>query len=371
MEVLFISYFFKPFKGVGAKRISYWVEEIKNLSDGKITPTIITAFANGQDHKSLESDFKHIYVKNEKCFSFFDFFKYDPSFNWYFCLKKYFSKSTFFPYQCVVLTGNPFLFFFIGSYLKRKYGVKIILDFRDPYANNPLHNESNPIKRNIKRILEKKFIKDADSVVTVNKYCLKLLQINKSTRTCIIENGFDERVLKNLEVSSLPSKKKVVNFVYAGKLSTGRDTGWLKLIADLSNDFHVHYFGNDGNKLKCQQNIMDHGYRDYFYVMSFIKRCDICVVLSTGKSFESTTKIFDYIALDKPIVVLSEKLMTEGSIIDLSKNYPHIHFFNELDSGFSTIVQNLLSSSTSFNKFRFSRKEGLKQLIKEIEYVNR
>lgn len=369
MEVLFISYFFKPYKGVGAKRISYWLDEINNVSQGKISPTIITAFKKEEDHLSSNYDYKNIYVRNEKSSYLADLFKYDPSFSWYFCLKKYFRNRTIFPYQCVVLTGNPFFFFFIGKYLKRKYGTKIILDFRDPYASNPLHNESNLIKKLLKKLFEKSFIKHADSIVTINKYCLDLLQVNKKTRTCIIENGFDERILKDLKITSFKGKDNQVNFVYAGKLSTGRDTNWLNLIAESDNDFNVNYFGKDGSQLGLRPNIRDHGYKDYNYVMSFIKGCDICVVLSTGKSFESTTKIFDYIALNKPVIVFSEKILTEGSIVDLSKDYPNIHFLNKLDVGFSNIVSNLLNSYSKVNIFQFSRKEGLKQLIKEIEYV--
>ena len=43
MKVLFIAYYFDPYTGVGAKRISYWANEIYKVSNFNISPTVITA----------------------------------------------------------------------------------------------------------------------------------------------------------------------------------------------------------------------------------------------------------------------------------------------------------------------------------------
>ena len=43
MKVLFIAYYFEPFPGVGAKRISYWAKYLKKIDNNISKCDVITA----------------------------------------------------------------------------------------------------------------------------------------------------------------------------------------------------------------------------------------------------------------------------------------------------------------------------------------
>ncbi len=74
MKTLFISYFFDPFPGVGAKRISYWADEIHNHD---IEPTVITAIEQ-KDKKN----YPVYYVPNTKRKRNLSSFIKDEGYSW-------------------------------------------------------------------------------------------------------------------------------------------------------------------------------------------------------------------------------------------------------------------------------------------------
>ncbi|GMQ23419.1 hypothetical protein Aoki45_01010 [Algoriphagus sp. oki45] len=369
MKILFITYYFDPYTGVGAKRVSYWANEIFKVSNFKIMPTVITATNPIRINEYTYDGPNVIFIPDNKKPIFNSLINFDPGYSWYFALRDYFNVINTFDYEYVILSGNPFLHFYISRYIKSKFGSKIVLDFRDPFANNPLFFRSHWLKKIIKKHLEKLFINNSDLVITVNKYCLKLLELNSTSNTLIIENGYDERVLnflKKVEFDGI-----FVEFVYCGKISLGRDSLWLKKIVESDEKFRVHYFGDDFHKIEKHNRIIIHGFKDYDYVMSYINSCHFGIILSTGNEFESTTKIFDYIGLKKNIVVLSDRPLTKGSIFDLSLVYKKIFFFSSLGNDFTDFVGKVINQNVSVDVEEFSRLEGLKRLIFTLNNYNK
>ena len=148
MKLLFIAYYFDPYPGVGAKRVTYWAKHILSLSGKTILPTVITA-----TKQVYKSDLEVIYVKDNDKALFKKIFPQDKGITWINDIKEYFTKYDF-DYDAVVITGSPFLHFFLSKFFKTKQ-AKVILDFRDPYAINPLFKKQNFIKKTIKRYFER------------------------------------------------------------------------------------------------------------------------------------------------------------------------------------------------------------------------
>ncbi|MEP0714121.1 hypothetical protein [Algoriphagus sp.] len=366
-NILFIGYYFEPYPGVGAKRISYWVNELNRVSNGEFFPTIITATVPTIEVANKTSKFNLIFLADDKKPIFNRYINFDPGYSWYFALKEYLDSLDHFKYECVVLSGNPFLHFYISRYLKIRFKTKIILDFRDPFANNPLFINSILIKKLIKKKLEQLYISYADLVISVNKYCLSLLEINDNSKLLIIENGYDERVISELKPINIDIE--YVNFIYTGKISIGRSPKFFLDIVNSNKSFKVHYFGEDSLLLPLHENIIDHSYKSYRDVLSYINACDFCIVISSGLTFESTTKVFDYIALSKPIIVFSSNLIIEGSLYDLSESYKDIYFFNSINSEFLAFIANFKPKDISLDPINYSRLNGLKILINNIKNV--
>ena len=64
MKLLFIAYYFEPYDGVGAKRISYWAKYIKKLCDKVQICDVITA--TKQKNRFMNIDNVYFVENNQK-----------------------------------------------------------------------------------------------------------------------------------------------------------------------------------------------------------------------------------------------------------------------------------------------------------------
>ena len=361
MRVALVSYFFEPFTGVGAIRPTYWAKHISEL-DPSIVCDVITAQTDAPDE--LDSGKVRIVKVLPKKGGFVSSkIRIDAGFDWKAPLEKFFRENGS-KYDAVVFTGGPFMHFFAASELK----CKVIFDFRDPFANNPNHN-LNKFKRFIKRICERKLLDIADISVTVNAVCRDLMENHEKHRIEIIDNGYDESVVGNCETSRVSDgdRKKIV---YAGKFYPGVSPEiFLGVLGKDENitRFSFDYMGPEKEKV----NGFDRGNFNVTSSVPYpeaalrIAADDIGIIFTGGKPFESTTKIFDYIGLEKTILVVTEGEPCTGTIQEISKDYPNI-FWCRNDEG---SIQNALDEIYDFvpkpypEKVKFSRKEGLKKLI--------
>jgi len=93
-------------------------------------------------------------------------------------------------YKAVITTGPPHSTHLVGLKLKKKYGVKWIADFRDPWSKIYYLESGNRNKviKNIDLSLENKVLKACDVIVTVSKGFSNCLNV---PATKIIPSGFD------------------------------------------------------------------------------------------------------------------------------------------------------------------------------------
>lgn len=340
-KILFISYYFNPNDLVGAKRMSYWVNNIENVSNKKYVPTVLTSSID-------KSNSKQEFVKRIKSpFNnpFFWTLKLIPT-----LLKSIYDKSF------VVITGSPFALFwlaFLLFFLKKK----VILDFRDPYANNPIHNIGS-LKKIIKIIYEYLVCFFAYKVITVNEECSKLIYCNKK-KMIIIENGFNEKILNKINRRDVVEK----TISYSGKLSQGRDLNdfieKMRLSPTLK-DFKIVYTGPDFSKIKNKDHVISYGQVSYQENLEIISSCEFTLLLFAGYSFESSTKIFDYIGLKKPIIVYSANRIKHGAIAKIMTKYSNSFYFEGED--FKDI-------DLDIDNHEFSRLYGLNKFIDLIDKI--
>lgn len=338
-DVLFISYFFDPSPLVGAKRISYWADQLGNVSGKNYNPTVITSSL----HNHEEKDEKVKRISSFKNKPLLWTFKILPT-----LFKSIRGKSI------VLITGSPFELFWLAIILKF-FRKKVILDFRDPYSNNPIHN-INFLKKKVKNLYEYIVCIFANRVITVNVESAKLIICNQK-KIRIIENGFDERILGRI------IKKDVVEktISYSGKLSLGRDLNeFIEKMKSSSSikDYKIVYTGPDFDKIRDKDMVINYGQVPYEKNLEIISRCEYTLLLFAGHPFESSTKVFDYIGLNKPIIVYSSTGVKHGAIADIMKKYTNCYYFG---------CENFDNNDIANNNYEFSRLFGLKQLINLLD----
>ncbi len=226
-KVLVITYYWPPCGGVAVQR---WLKISKYLSMFEWLPTIITTENGDYPYidqtllKEIPNELKIIRTKTPSFTSIFKFFagKNEPlPFGHLNTNKKdsFLKRIMFFIrsqlicpdarviwnkrafkaaekaifnglYEAVITTGPPHSTHLIGLQLKKKYNLKWIADFRDPWTNIYYYQmqKRNFLINAIDKNLEKKVLTHADAVVTVSQQILKLLP---SGNKFVIPNSYD------------------------------------------------------------------------------------------------------------------------------------------------------------------------------------
>ena len=278
-QIVIISYHFVPYRGVGVQRPEYW--HYSFLEDGIPVNVITSTIRKNTEDKSVTvkfSGYKPVLWTLLLALSI---------------LKTYaLSKKRIF-----IITGGPFAPMILAPLL-RILGNKVILDFRDPYARNPLHRVGR-LRKIFKACFEFVVCRFADKVIVVNDVCAQLILARKS-RIVVIDNGFDDRI-------SLDDKPAVVQgrIGYAGKLGLDRDLeGFISILHKNNISSDIVYIGSDLGIIesKYRSHVNNLGWMSKKDVIHELSKCNYLLLLHGGEDFESSTKIFDYIQLNKPIL---------------------------------------------------------------------
>lgn len=359
MKVLMIGYYFDPYPGVGAKRLSYWADKLQETGH---ECNVLTAT------EQKESKPEIIYIPDEENGPFLSKLILDPGLKWKSALKKYFNSISVdkFDYNYVIISGGPFMHFSISKYIKSKFNAKIILDFRDPFANNPRFKDSW-IKKLIKKYFERQFTKNADAVITVNSFCADLIE-NKNTPEFIIENGYDEEKLQKVKDSHHAQNAFVL--AHAGSLYADRDPSELiKTIKEFfTGELIFWQYGPEPDSLQNLRDVPYYNYKGtypYDQLLQELTSVDGCVLITKGDPFESTTKVFDYIALNKKILIITKGSVKTGNLHEITKKYPNVIWSkNDVDDIKNGIKALKKMTARKFDPYPFSRAASFDKLMR-------
>ncbi|PWS54344.1 hypothetical protein [Pseudoalteromonas sp. meg-B1] len=372
-KILFISYYFSPEKTVAAQRVSYWAKNIKEHVDIDIEVDVITASEQCIEETSRIDNIFH--VSNSRTGLLGHLFKSDLGATWFYDLKKHFSKNKK-KYDVVVITGNPFLHFFIAKILKNTMGCKIVLDFRDPFAKNE-RNASTALSVKLKRkmlvLFEYFFCEFADKIIVMNEGCKKLLCSRQQEIIEIIDNGYDEKSLNNATKKITVGNNSKKTIVYLGSFAVDRNIdNLLTSNKALGFAFDILHIGKPLEGLDNHKGVTCTGLVSYSDAVGYAKGADIGLILASGKAFESTTKIFDYIGLGLPILIITNGEAQTGNIHEVTKDYPAIWWASNNEQSIIDALQEIMTSelnykANGFSKEKFSRKHGLGALVNFID----
>jgi len=360
-RILLVSYYYKPFKGVGAARMTYWAENL-NLHGYEVE--IITAIPQPD---TAESDVKIHFVPNERR----PFLVADLGMTWKKEIIEFLKRGIIKNVDYTIISGGPFMHFGLTNYLKKKLKCKVVLDFRDPFASNDRFKDSI-VAGKVKKYLENKYISKADGIISVNQHILNRLKFFSNKFYQVIENGFDERFLPTKK--NYQPHENIQDIVYAGKFYDGCDPS--ALISVLNQKYLdkviFHYLGDGGKRLEILEEkiLKNYGLVEYERTMSIIDSCEIGLILTEGKEFETLTKPFDYMACEKKILIITEGKKRVGALHELTKDYPNVFWSENNDIDIDKNLHLALNASQkSFNADKLARKEGLKKLVSLLNEI--
>lgn len=218
----------------------------------------------------------------------------------------------------------------IAKDLSEKYNIPWIGDLRDLWNKNPYVNH-NFIRRHFEYKLELKTFKNVSALTVTTPLTKEILStIHPDKKIYTIENGYEKSEFENIEYHKKSETK--LNISYAGKLYEGkRDPEILfEAIEKLSNDglidknkIELNFYGDSGNILEIGEKyhikniIKVHGFIDHNDVLKEEKASDILLLISWNNPNERIFipgKIFEYMALKKPVISIGYK---EGCLKDI------------------------------------------------------
>lgn len=366
-KLLIVSYTFPPTPGIGGRRWAKFAKYLKRKGYELIVVTADisssqksewTSDMNGLDVVRIPTNYPSI-VSNPQpgLLNKFRYFATVKKLQWQ-VKGNYFDRTSLWKesvqskiseliqskgINCVIVTGGPFQLTHHVVSLKTKFpNVKFIVDFRDLWTQDSeiTFFSVMPEKRKALELeMEKQTVQLADKVINtmenMSEYYSKLTDKNKIHT---ITNGFDPDDFLNL-VNNAGRRENEIVFTYAGtlylnlhyvlepffaaiaKLKANQPELYSKVKFKFIGKFPDEYL-EYVKKYEIAEAIIIKANIPLRAVLSEIKESDFCLlVLNDVYSFNLSTKFFEYIALKRKVVVLSNKGTAPEFIVENKLGY--------------------------------------------------
>ncbi len=270
----------------------------------------------------------------------------------------------------LLVTGDPFSLFIAGMLIKTLSGVKLILDYRDPWLSNRMNRIQTFLRRFMNARLQSICLKAADLVMSVYGFVLEELPVDKS-RTFWLPNGYDPEFFKNIKPVT-DKENEVFTFIYAGKIDV--NTGYYNPVTLLkgyqlfreenpSYKTKIVMFGQVSRETQetlAEKNLLQNvelaGLVTPREVIEHAARSDALLqYIAPMKSSEQiASKLYEYLMLEKPIISVNKET---GAIAEL---------LSETRAGYACENDEIETIASLFKKvYELDKKKFRQQLDKE------
>lgn len=234
--------------------------------------------------------------------------------------------------DAIISTGPPHSCHLIGLKLKKATGLPWIADFRDPWLEIDYFPQLMLTKGTRKKHeqMQQAVLMHADTVTTVSWSWAELFRNYGAKDVQVITNGFDAA-----DFESITDSKNDEGFIIAniGTLEMDRNPRGLwkalnRLTAqrpELKDHLQVHVAGKiDGAIIQeageVSSLINNHGYLSHQEALSLMRQADILLlplneIDSANTKGRIPGKLFEYIAIGKPILMLGTRDSDAGRIV--------------------------------------------------------
>ncbi|MCD8090497.1 MAG: glycosyltransferase family 4 protein [Clostridiales bacterium] len=235
----------------------------------------------------------------------------------------------------VYSTSAPYSDHLLGLYIKKKTGLKWVVDFRDEWTNNPytLDAPYNPVRTRVEKGMEHRVVTAADRIIA-NSSVMRANFIKNNGLSgdnfYVIPNGYDKEDFDDLDLT--PPKNHKFTLVYTGALYGRRKPDvFFEALSQLIKEnkidrelIRVQLIGNY-HKDKLQAQIDSFGLGGVVEIVGYVPH-DECIrkqlsadslllIEGGGRGADAfyTGKVFEYMNTGRPVL----SLLPEGVAKDL------------------------------------------------------
>lgn len=440
-KLLILAYDFPPYVSVGGLRPHYWYEHFKEMG---IYPIVVTRNWNPIHGNELDyiqpsvtnevvieetnkgtliktpyratlSNRLNLKGKNDKFSNLLKkistgwneigqwFFPVGTKYELYKAARNYLKNNQV---DAILATGEPFVLFRYASKLSKEFAIPWVADYRDPWSNNAARSKSKlSFWFNAKN--ERKALGNVTHISTVSDFFKKKIEyILGSKPISIIPNGYNENVFK--EVENILQNNKILTISLAGtlydwhpyKLFLETIDAYLQKNSD--KQLKIEFFGiNKQDEIK--QIIENSTYLKDVVVIHprmpnqqlLTQMVESNLLLLFNYYSYMGTKIYDYLALDRKILLcfsedkeankLKEKYYNVSAITGLSERLQadliqetksgiivkdKTHLEEVLDELFQEFETKKAIENTTQNATNYSRRHQTEQLATLLKELN-
>ncbi|HPX84720.1 MAG TPA: hypothetical protein PLR16_05540 [Bacilli bacterium] len=335
-KILVISPAFPPYSGVGSKRMGSLINYISNFDNFSLL-----VIKNNNDMWSsnlvLDKVNPKIPTIDIRCNNPNSFFKMQKLYS-----RFIYEQTLLFKPDIIIISSGPFYTLKPIKKIRRDFKIKIILEFRDLWLINP--RKPKGIVGKLKFFLlnffqgnyltEFKAINNSSKIIVTSSRDKEILMRKyfvKYEKISIIKNGFDRVLSKKL----LPKREENLNafkiclfgkFSYYSKASTLIFYNALNYLSLKTKIQVVHI----GEKEPFVENLFNKNINENisYYNTGFLKyedgllkcyKSDLLLLIEDSPTGFGT-KIFDYIMVNKPVLLIARNPGLLGELISSFKN---------------------------------------------------
>lgn len=238
-------------------------------------------------------------------------------------------------------TAPPFTSHLVGSLLKRRWGVPLVTDFRDPWTGNPFRIPTGGMVDRWDRFLEKSVFATSDLVIANTPQMgegFKRKYPQHASKIRVVTNGFDpedfldivgkreepENNLLLIHPGSLYGQRNPMNFLRAMKEAVEKGCATLRVqLIGPCQQFEGKSLPEHLRDMGLEEHVQLRPSVGHREILSLMKGADGLLLFSQGTDLQVPAKLFEYMALEKPIVAVCEEKSATGEIL---RQLPDRHF---------------------------------------------
>lgn len=366
-RVLILSYYFPPYEFTGGQRAYSWYKHLKKFD---ISPVIITRHwdtikkqydnikpSSKQEVEILNENYgtviripfnpnrsdryvvKHLSKDSliAKILSLFNGtrywnFSFDKTANIFYAADEYLKIN-----KCdlIIASGSPFILFRYAHILSKKNKIPWIADYRDCWSDNTSLSYAGFLRKFLFKVVVKnvelKYVSTASVITTVVEPYREKLHVLFPDKTIeVIHNGYNHENL--IAAKNIVQESENFTIAYAGTIYPYQKLevfleGLVLFIKQLNcSDVRVIFYGLNYDKKQLKRLTSYSKHLDNYIVATDkcakrelfkqIAKAHLLVLLSDKKTNTGASKIFDYLALNRKIMLVPDDNSVMSKIID-------------------------------------------------------
>lgn len=415
-DILLISYVFPPYPGIGGRRWAKFARELANAGHrvhvicAENPGNEISLWQNDVQHKNifvhpLPARYPHILLTQPRTILQklrYRYWRavftrrskgviYERTLLWKKQLSEKANAIIFaHPVSTIIVTGPPFHLLHHALAIKAQHPqIKLITDLRDPWTDNQSFmgfKDMEASRRAYEEALERDVYQQSDLILTVSDHMSDLVRRKipgQGEKVHTLINGYDPQEVHIVATEASTGKKEKLDFVYAGSLYPNLEYIFIpfadylvKLREQKPEQYKklsFRFFGNAAVEMKrliearkLSDVVQFNGWIPRAQLNTELSKADGCLLFfAPDHAFSMNTKLFEYLAHRKPVVLFSNPGETPDFLVrhQLGAVITPENFDATLNELLNKFFQGQISINRDFDLTRFSIPEIAKELL--------